>query len=138
MPARSLRAAPALSAAGVLALALVACGEGAGSSALSAKAREGRSVYRANCTACHNMDPKLPGGVGPEVAGASLELLRAKVLRGEYPPGYEPKRDTSAMPPLPHLEESLPELAAYLESTAESTAETRAAAPPSGSAAADR
>lgn len=142
MLARPFRGALALSAAA--ALAVGACSDGGSQPALSAKAREGQSVYRANCTACHNMDPKKPGGVGPAVAGASLELLRAKVLRGEYPPGYEPKRDTTAMPPLPHLEESLPALAAYLDAVAEARRtgppaegpETKAAAPSSESAAA--
>lgn len=74
----------------------------------------GQQVYRNACSACHAFDPAEEGAVGPAIAGASLELLRAKVLRNEYPPDYEPKRDTRVMVPLPHVEEDLPALAAYL------------------------
>ena len=77
--------------------------------------KRGQQVYQNNCTACHSRDPGQDGAVGPIVAGASLELLQAKVLRGEYPPGYTPKRDTGAMPLRPDLEADLPALAAYLE-----------------------
>ena len=59
-------------------------------------------------------DPTQDGAVGPAIAGSSLELLQAKVLRNEYPPGYEPKRTTSNMVPLPHVEKDLPSLAAFL------------------------
>lgn len=75
---------------------------------------QGERTWRANCIACHNMDPALDGVMGPPVAGASLELLEARVLRGEYPQGYRPKRDTSLMQPLPYLKSDLPGLAAYL------------------------
>lgn len=74
----------------------------------------GRSVYMAYCIACHNVDPTKPGGLGPPNAGASRELLQAKVIRGEYPPGYTPLRDTNAMIPLPHLEGDIDALAAFL------------------------
>ena len=76
----------------------------------------GRSVYMANCIACHSMTPTQDGALGPAVGGASLELLEARVLRGEYPEGYTPKRPSRVMIPLPHLEPKLPELAAYLGS----------------------
>ena len=76
----------------------------------------GRSVYNANCIACHSLDPTKDGALGPAVAGASLDLLEARVIRAEYPEGYEPKRATRVMVALPHLETRLPELAAYLES----------------------
>ena len=76
----------------------------------------GRSVYNANCIACHAMDPRQDGALGPAVAGSSLELLEARVLRGEYPAGHVPKRPSRVMVPLPHLEPQLPELAAYLGS----------------------
>ena len=45
-----------------------------------------------------------------------LELIEARVMRAEYPPGYTPKRTTKVMIPLPHLQAKLPELAAYLGS----------------------
>lgn len=76
----------------------------------------GRVAYNANCIACHSTDPTRDGALGPAVAGSSLELLRARVLRAEYPPGYEPKRKTRVMVALPHLERQLPDLAAYLQS----------------------
>ena len=77
----------------------------------------GRSVYTANCIACHNMDPAQDGALGPAVAGASLSMLESRVLRAEYPEGYTPKRPSMIMVPLPHLESQLPELAAYLNSS---------------------
>ena len=76
----------------------------------------GRSVYNANCIACHSLDPTKDGALGPAVSGASLDLLAARVIRAEYPEAYEPKRATRVMVALPHLEPRLPELAAYLES----------------------
>lgn len=82
-------------------------------------ARQGEKTYRSVCTACHGLDPTQAGSMGPAIAGASLELLQAKVLRNEYPPGYTPKRETRAMVALPHLEDELPALAAYLERAAE-------------------
>jgi mono/diheme cytochrome c family protein len=74
----------------------------------------GRSVYLANCTACHNLDPRSQGAIGPDIAGSSLELIEGKVLRNEYPPGYTPKRDSRAMVPLPYVEKEIPALAAFL------------------------
>jgi mono/diheme cytochrome c family protein len=92
------------------ALALAACGR----EQLSPEAEHGRQVYLSQCTACHAVDPAQAGPVGPELKGASRELLEAKVLRGTYPPGYTPKRSTSVMPPQPQLAD-LPALAAYLK-----------------------
>ena len=82
----------------------------------------GESVYRANCTICHALDPARDGTVGPAVAGASAELLEARIVRAEYPPGYRPKRETRLMPPLPFLAAEVPALAAYLNAPAASGA----------------
>jgi mono/diheme cytochrome c family protein len=79
-------------------------------------AAAGRSTYNANCIACHAMDPRIDGALGPAVAGASLELIEARVMRSEYPTGYVPKRATRVMVPMPHLQPKLTELAAYLAS----------------------
>lgn len=76
----------------------------------------GRVMYNANCIACHAMDPTQDGALGPAVAGSSAELIEARILRGEYPTGYTPKRETRVMVPLPHLQDKLPELVAYLDS----------------------
>ncbi|HEY8121783.1 MAG TPA: cytochrome c [Myxococcota bacterium] len=98
-----------------LAALSLAC-SGGDSDAQAALVKRGKVVFETNCTACHSPDPRLDGPVGPGNACASSELLHAKVLRNEYPPGYAPKRDTQAMAPLPHLEKELPALAAYLQS----------------------
>jgi mono/diheme cytochrome c family protein len=76
----------------------------------------GRGVYNANCIACHNLDATKDGALGPAVSGASRELLEARIVRAEYPPGYTPKRDTRVMIALRHLEPNLDELTAYLDS----------------------
>lgn len=75
----------------------------------------GRQVYLAQCIACHGPDPARDGPLGPAVTGSSPALLEAKVLRGEYPAGYAPKRPTRAMPPMPALAPDIPPLAAYLQ-----------------------
>lgn len=92
---------------------------GANDSAKGDLVAEGRSAYLGNCIACHNPDPTQDGALGPAVAGASRPLLEARVLRGEYPEGYTPKRDTKNMIPMPFLEGKIPALAAYLASVSE-------------------
>ena len=83
--------------------------------ALSELARDGEKVYQNVCIACHNGNPNLDGALGPANAGASAELLAAKVLHGEYPPGYAPKRPGSTtMPRFEYLAPKIPALAAYL------------------------
>jgi mono/diheme cytochrome c family protein len=74
----------------------------------------GRRVYTANCIACHHVNPALPGPVGPAVAGSDRSLIEARVVRGEYPPGYTPKQSTGLMVPLPYLRGEIDALAAYL------------------------
>jgi len=74
----------------------------------------GKAAYMSTCIACHNADPKLAGAVGPEVAGASLEVLEEKILKGTYPEGYTPKRNTNLMVPLPHLKEQIPAIHYFL------------------------
>ena len=96
--------------AAALALAVGGCSE----SGLSPSAERGRQVYLAQCTACHSGDPSQAGSVGPPVKGSPREVLEAKVLRGEYPPGYTPKRPTKVMVPLPALAPDIAALADYL------------------------
>lgn len=79
-------------------------------------ARKGRSVYLANCIACHNPDPTKTGSIGPDIAGSSLELLQERVLKRAYPTGYTPKRTSQQMPAFPQLEKDLPAIAEYLQS----------------------
>jgi mono/diheme cytochrome c family protein len=77
-------------------------------------AERGRQVYMSNCIVCHNPDPTQPGSQGPDIAGASRELIEARVLHAAYPPGYAPKRSSKAMLPLPHLKNRIDDLASFL------------------------
>lgn len=79
-------------------------------------ASKGRQAYLSNCIACHNPDPKLEGALGPPVAGAGLPLLESRIMRAEYPEGYQPKRETRSMVAMPFLKRQIPAIAAYLES----------------------
>jgi mono/diheme cytochrome c family protein len=78
------------------------------------KVNTGRGVYLARCIACHSSNPAMDGSLGPAVKGSSLELLQARVLRGEYPAGYTPKRASKIMVKLPLTEEDVANLHAYL------------------------
>ena len=117
-------------AAVVLALLLAGCGdqpapppEGQGSApapassatATAGSAEKGKQVWLGQCIACHNPDPTKDGPIGPAVKGASRALVEARVVRGEYPSGYTPKRPTKVMPPRPDLAPSVADLAAYLQ-----------------------
>jgi mono/diheme cytochrome c family protein len=79
-------------------------------------AERGKTIYQTQCTACHNSDPRKPGALGPEVFGSSKELLEARILKADYPPGYQPKRNTHTMAPLPHLKKEIDSIHAYLNS----------------------
>jgi mono/diheme cytochrome c family protein len=95
-------------------LTLLGCSDEAALDPQAELLARGEKIYLGNCIACHAKNPSEPGPVGPPVAGSSLALIEAKVLRNEYPPGYTPKRDSQAMVPLVHLEPELPALAAFL------------------------
>jgi len=97
-----------------LASLALACGGGDEGTTLDAAAMRGKTVYENVCTACHNRDPRVSGALGPGVAGASRELLEAKVLRAEYPPGYAPKQPSASMPKYEYLADSVGDIAAYL------------------------
>jgi mono/diheme cytochrome c family protein len=90
-----------------------ACSDPSGVSGDPAVER-GRQVYLGICTACHNADPAQDGAAGPAIAGSSRELLEARVVRGEYPPGYAPKRPSQIMPRFPQLETEIDALHAFL------------------------
>jgi len=103
----------------LLLLTVIACSEEAPVDPETALLQRGEKIYLANCIACHARNPNEAGPVGPPIAGSPLELVQAKVLRNEYPPGYTPKRDTKAMIPLVHLEPELPAVAAFLAKAAQ-------------------
>lgn len=77
---------------------------------------KGRALYMAQCTSCHNTDPKIVGAIGPEVIKPSLDLLEKKILEGKYPAGFKPKRPSQSMTVMPFLKPSIPALHAYLNS----------------------
>lgn len=77
---------------------------------------QGKKSYQANCIACHNQDPAKDGSIGPSVAASSLELIERRVVVGDYPDGYKPKRSSRAMVALPHLRGDVEALHKYLSS----------------------
>ena len=81
----------------------------------TAARQRGRQIYQNVCIACHASDPAQPGSLGPQLVGASRELIEAKVLRGEYPPGYTPLRPSQAMPRYEYLKDRLGDVAIYLQ-----------------------
>ena len=99
----------------------IACSEGetVGGDALLG---QGKTIYQNICIACHDADPTRDGSLGPAVAGSSRELLEARVIRGEYPSGYAPKRPSQTMPKFEYLADGIDALAAYL-ATFEGTGE---------------
>jgi mono/diheme cytochrome c family protein len=114
MEPRSLRRAATRSIAGFAAAALaLACSPD--TSGLSPLAQQGQRVYMNVCIACHNGVPSQDGAVGPAIAGSPRELVEAKVLRAEYPPGYTPKRPGGvAMPKFEYLAPEIDALTGFL------------------------
>jgi mono/diheme cytochrome c family protein len=100
--------------AATLLLTFAAC-SGGDADGDTAEAR-GEKVYKQVCATCHGASPTEAGTVGPAIAGSSAELIEAKLVHNDYPPGYEPKRNTKLMVPMPHLAGAVPDLAAYLQS----------------------
>jgi len=110
------RLSPAIFA---LLLAQTGCGKAAppltGAAAVQqALIDRGKMVYLTNCTACHNSDPKNAGALGPEVYGSSEELLHSRIMTGNYPANYKPKRASGVMRSLPHLQNDIKALHAFL------------------------
>ncbi len=78
--------------------------------------KKGRMVYLANCVSCHNNNPKKLGSIGPEIYGVSIDVLTKKIVSGEYPENYKPKRTSKIMPSMPHLNKEIPNLHAFINS----------------------
>ena len=81
---------------------------------LSNDPAKGKVVYYANCTSCHNSNPKKAGSIGPDIYGSSIELLKNKVIYGKYPKNYQAKRTRGVMPLYPHLNKQISNLHAFL------------------------
>ena len=75
----------------------------------------GRQTYQTICISCHNANPALAGSVGPPLKNMARAILEAKLLHGEYPAGYTPRRDTKMMPTQPQLAPALDDLALFLQ-----------------------
>lgn len=95
-------------------IAVAGCKDESGDSPSLKLYNEGRAIYAARCTACHNPEPHSPGPIGPDVFGSSRELIEARVLRAQYPENYKAKRDTKMMLALPDLKDKIDSLAAFL------------------------
>ena len=85
--------------------------------ALTTDIEKGRMVYFANCVSCHNNNPKKPGSIGPEVYGASIDVLAQKIVFGKYPENYRPKRTSKIMPLMPHLNKEISNLHTFINSS---------------------
>lgn len=72
----------------LLALLLVGC--------TNTPISRGQKRYNESCAYCHG-NPAI-GNFGPPIKGSSRDLLSKKVILGQYPAGYKPKRNTKAMP----------------------------------------
>lgn len=111
---RALRILGLLPAAFLLALVLEvlsACNRKEPANPVVAK---GQARYGVYCGACHSIDPSRDGTLGPAIKGSSLELLKARVIHGTYPPGYTPKRETRIMQRLPLTEADVEAIHAFL------------------------
>lgn len=74
----------------------------------------GKRLYETSCTACHSKEVGSDGDIGPSLYGSSFALLRTKILKGEYPDSYAPKRDTQNMGIINLKEEEIRAIYAYL------------------------
>jgi mono/diheme cytochrome c family protein len=81
---------------------------------------KGRRLYLSNCIQCHNRDPNIKGSIGPEMIDAPLFVMTSKVMTGKYPealpPGFVPKRKSSAMKAIPKLKDDIPAIWAFVQS----------------------
>ncbi|MBE8394169.1 cytochrome c [Leptospira borgpetersenii serovar Hardjo-bovis] len=75
---------------------------------------QGKGLYLANCSACHNQNPAVDGTIGPAIQGSNFELLKARIVEGTYPPGYTPKRKSRIMTKLPLTDVQIRNIEAFL------------------------
>jgi mono/diheme cytochrome c family protein len=98
----------------ILLSAILLCAAVAFTAQAAGNVGKGEEIYKTICSACHGPDANKDGPLGPAIAGASKELVEARVMRAEYPKGYKPKRDTKTMPPFPQYKDNIEDITAYL------------------------
>lgn len=109
----------------------------ASSAATTGNAEKGEEIYRANCYACHGVDPSHDGPLGPAIRGSSEKLMKIRLQKGGkyYPRGYTPKRQTAVMPPMAHLVPHLKDLLAYINGGTSRTSAAKKTTTPNGAVA---
>lgn len=116
----------------IAALAMVtACsdsgGKGRGWKNPSQAALRGEQTFALGCASCHNFkDPFSRGMQGPAIARSSRELLEARIMRAEYPPGYTPKQAGNTMAKLPQYKDRIDNLHAFLQEVPDPSAQPEA------------
>lgn len=75
---------------------------------------QGKTIYEANCIACHAREIYSEGETGPSIYGSSYELLKSKLTNGEYPLAYKPKRTSMNMGLFDLSDNEIKALSAYL------------------------
>ncbi|EMO27675.1 c-type cytochrome [Leptospira noguchii] len=95
-------------------LILVNCKEDENLSPEQKMISQGKGLYITNCSSCHNQNPAVDGAVGPAVRGSNFELLKARIVEGNYPTGYTPKRTSRVMTRLPLSDEQIRSIEAFL------------------------
>lgn len=88
---------------------LVSCTQGRDRTPLEDLSLEerGRRVFQAKCIACHSINTKQDGSLGPALYGVPLEVFKAKTLTGRYPEGYQATRTSRVMPAMPEVKEHI-------------------------------
>jgi len=115
VPALLTAIAVSLSAAAMFGQVQTQSSATTGQATQEVKVERGEVVYRTNCISCHNRDPNVAGPLGPAIAGSPRSLIEARVLHGNYPPGYTPQRKSHTMRALPWLDGHVDDLTAYLD-----------------------
>jgi mono/diheme cytochrome c family protein len=78
--------------------------------------KDSKSLFISKCVMCHNVNPTKPGSIGPAISGSSLELIKLKTQKRQYPKGYVPKRKTKVMPIVKLTEQEIKLIHSYLNS----------------------
>ena len=74
---------------------------------------KGKAIYYLNCIACHNLDPKKQGSIGPQTYGYSKELLSKKIFFANIQ-RIQIKKVGGAEPIMLNLDKEITNLYAFL------------------------